>query len=163
MRKPSIWLIPALGLATILACSDGLEPVPFQGASGTVTFIGEAPDSTEWVRLAVYRELPQTPLDLLDFVAFSDTLSLSLPAAPYVLALDTGTYEWLPVIWKAKDTPLIPSALRVIGWYTAGGAPFDAPESFDVTANQETPEVNVIGDFRTMLTVDEVLALMWGG
>lgn len=143
-------------LALSLGCSDGLEPVPFQGVSGTVRFSGARPDSTDWVRLAVYRDVPASTLDLFAFVAFSDTLQLSGDSTAYVLALEPGTYRWLPAIWKRRDAPLSADALRVVGWYTGSG-PFDTPLSFEVDSGGETAGVDLLADFANLLTADEAL------
>ena len=65
----------ALAAALSGGCADGLEPVPFQGVSGRVAYQSQPPAATtDWVRLAVYVDLPETELDLLNFVTFSDTL-----------------------------------------------------------------------------------------
>ncbi|HSG81375.1 MAG TPA: hypothetical protein VLC48_03920 [Gemmatimonadota bacterium] len=157
MKKHLFQPLPALGLALCLACSDGIEPVPFQGISGQVTFLGEVPDSTEWVRLVIYRTLPRDSLQLLSFVAFSDTFPLDQPSTPYFMELQAGEYAWLPLVWKKKDAPLAPEALRVMGWYSAGGAPFDSVRLVTVETESETAEINLIGDFRTMLTPAEAL------
>ncbi len=146
-----------LGLLTLCqACSDGLEPVQFQGVSGTVRFSGDRPESTDWVRLAVYRQVPGTTLDLLAFVAFSDALPLSGDSAQYVLALEPGTYRWLPAIWKRRDAPLSVDALRVMGWYSDSG-PFAPPLSFEVDSGGEAAGIDIQADFASLLTVDEAL------
>ncbi|UCF19305.1 MAG: hypothetical protein JSU87_15465 [Gemmatimonadota bacterium] len=152
-----------LTLALLLgACEEGLEPVPFQGISGTVRLIGQPPDSTEWVRLVIYRELPQTDLDLLGFVSFSDPLDLSEREAAYVLALEPGLYRWLPVVWKKEGAPLAPEALRAAGWYSVDGEPFAVPDTVRVTAEAETADVDLTADFENMLTVDELLEILEG-
>ncbi len=156
MKVHPLQLLLGLPFALLLACSDGLEPVPFQGVSGTVTFLGAAPDSTDWVRLAVYREVPGSTLDLFGFVAFSDSLSLGDAATDYVLALEPGEYSWLPAIWKRRDAPLAPEALRVMGWYS-GAEPFDAPLSFTVEPERETAGIDIVADFETLLTVEQTL------
>ncbi len=161
VKKLTFWFLIPMWLAAALACADGLAPVPFQGISGTVTYLSE-PDSvtTDWVRLAVYEELPETELDLLNILAFTDTLALVGPAAPYVLALAEGEYAWLVVVWKEKGNEALPGSLRAAGWYTAGGGPFDTPVSFLVQPDSETAAINVIADFENMLTVQEVLELL---
>ncbi len=143
-------------LALSVGCSDGLEPVAFQGVSGTVRFSGARPDSTDWVRLAVYREVPASTLELFGFAAFSDSLPLSGDSAAYVLALEPGTYRWLPAVWKRRDAPLSAEALRVVGWYTGAG-PFDAPLAFRVDSGGETAGVDIVADFANLLTADEAL------
>lgn len=139
-----------LGLAILLGCGDGLEPVPFQGISGTVTYIGAPPDSTDWVRLAVYKRLPGTVLELLSFVAVSDTLFLGAPEVAYAIALEPGAYEWVTAVWKRAGEPISLTSLKVAGWYRgddlAGG-----PLPFVVEADSETADIDVIVDFTNML------------
>ncbi|NIR44616.1 MAG: hypothetical protein GWN99_09955 [Gemmatimonadetes bacterium] len=156
MRKHLFRAAALVGLVG-LACSDGLEPVPFQGISGTVSFVGEVPDSTDWVRLVAYRDLPQQPLDLLGFAAFSDTLPLGVQNPEFILGLDAARYAWLPIVWKRQDAPLSPEALRVIGWYTGGSGPFDPPQPIEVETNAETGDLTVTGDFGQLLTAEEAL------
>lgn len=156
MHKHLFQVAALVGLVGF-ACTDGLEPVPFQGISGTVRFVGTVPDSTEWVRLVVFRQLPQQPLDLLGFAAFTDTLALSGGNTTYLLNLDTGDYAWIPLVWKRQDAPLAPEALRVIGWYTSGAGPFDSPVPVGVARNAETADVDLTGDFDQLLTAEEAL------
>jgi hypothetical protein len=156
VTKPTFRCGAALGLLWLAACADGIEPVPFQGVSGTVRFVGAVPDSTEWVRLAAYRDLPGSALELLSFAAISDTLPLGGDSASYVLGLDAGVYGWLPLIWKPAGLPLSPSTLRVLGWYT-GAQPFDRATPFVVTADEETAEIDLVADFNNPLTLEEAL------
>lgn len=156
MIKYYIRLILPLGLAMLLGCSEGLQPVPFQGISGRVEYIGEPPDSTDWVRLAVYEGRPATVLDLLDFVAVSDTLFLGAPEIPYAMALDPGRYEWLTAVWKKAGEPLSLTSLRVAGWYT-GGDSTGRPASFVVEPDSGTADVDVTVDFGNLLTPEEAL------
>ena len=155
MKKLAVRLFP-LGLVLLCACADGLQPVPFQGVSGSVTFVGRPPDSTDWVRVTIYRRVPGNTLDLLNFVAFSDTLLLELEEAPYAVALEPGAYQWMPAVWKEAEAPLSVASLLVAGWYT-GGAPFAKPRTFLVESERETRDVNLIVDFNNMLTADETL------
>lgn len=121
-----------------------------------VRFSGANPESTDWVRLAVYREVPGSTLDLFSFAAFSDTLRLGGDSTAFVLALEPGTYRWLPAIWKRRDAPLSVDALRVMGWHSGSG-PFDPPLSFQVVAGGETGDIDIEADFGNLLTVGEAL------
>ncbi|UCC73861.1 MAG: hypothetical protein JSV86_04680 [Gemmatimonadota bacterium] len=161
MRKLTFPGLLALGAAALWGCADGLEPIPFQGVSGTLAYIS-APDSatTDWVRLAVYRELPETDTDLLDFEAFSDDLPIGDAPAPYWVPLEAGDYAWLVVVWKERGNENPLTALRAAGWYTAGAGPFELPVGFMVLAEGETGETDVSADFDNMLTIDEVLAFL---
>lgn len=168
MRKSVITtplrLALALGaLPAVLACQEGLEPVPFQGVSGTVRFLGQPPDSTEWVRLAVYRAIPSSTAGLIGFVAFSDTLSLADDSIHYVLPLDPGTYAWIPVVWKRAGVPLAVTSLRVMGWHSGAETPFAPPRAFIIAADRETAGIDIMADFATLLSAEEALARVSGG
>jgi len=107
------FLLPLLG-AFALACVDGLQPVPFQGIAGGVVYRGTVPDSTEWVRLGAFEQVPQTVIQFLTFSAISDPLPTAADSVPYLLGLETGLYRWLPIVWKEPGVP-IPDGLRVLG------------------------------------------------
>ncbi len=162
MRKPTFSALLALSGALTAAlaggCADGLEPVPFQGVSGQVAYLSAPPGlTTDWVRLAVYVELPQTEWDLLDFVTFSDTLRSAGTGSPYVVPLEPGDYAFLVVVWKEAGNENLLTALRAAGWYSGGGGPFEMPAPFSVTAESETADADLAADFDNMLTIQEVL------
>lgn len=162
VRKPTfaalLAICAALAVALCGGCADGLEPVPFQGVSGQVAYQSQPPAATtDWVRLAVYVELPQTELDLLNFVTFSDTLVTAGEGAPYVAALEPGDYAFLVVVWKEAGNENLLTALRAAGWYTGGGGPFEMPVPFTVVAETETADTDVSADFANMMTIQEVL------
>ena len=156
MRTIALQPLLATGLAILLGCSDGLEPVPFQGISGTVTYVGTVPDSTDWVRLAVYKRLPETLFDFLSFVAISDTLFLGDSTVPYSIALEPGPYRWLPAVWKKAGEPLSLTSLRIAGWHT--GTNVDGrPMPFVVNPDSATTGIDVTVDFNNMLTPEEAI------
>jgi hypothetical protein len=160
VKKHLFPLLTVIGVAALGGCPSGIEPVPFQGIGGTISFVGDVPDNTDWVRLIVYRSTPQDSADFLGFVAFTDTLPLARTNTPYLLGLEAEEYGWLPLVWKEKDADLSAGSLRVLGWYTAGGGPFDPPASVTVESGKETDEVDLVGDFDNMLTPEEVLELL---
>ena len=150
-----------LALALCAACADPLDPIPFQGVSGILTYLSD-PDSasTDWIRVLAYRDLPQGELDLLAFEPPSDTLPRQGLSAPYVVALEPEEYAWLVVVWKERGNDNLLEALRAAGWYTASGDAFSAPASFRVAADSESAGINVIADFENMLTIAEVLEVL---
>jgi len=156
VKKVTILLIPALALG-ISACDEGLAPVPFQGVSGGVVYSGSVLDSTEWVRVAAFVDLPQSEIDLLSFAAISNELIPLEDSAHYVVDLNTGLYRWLPVVWKRADTPLSPDALRILGWYTGGSGPFEAPQPVSIETDKETGDIELIADYESAMTVEEAL------
>jgi hypothetical protein len=151
-----IRLFPALLGALLLACADGLEPVPFQGISGGIVYRGEQPDSTEWVRLGVFQEVPTTVLDFLAFSAISDPLPLGPDSVSYLLGLETGLYRWVPIVWKQASVP-VPDGLRILGWYTGTNGPFAEPAQFLVQQDAANESIDLIADFDSPLTLEEAL------
>lgn len=149
------FLLPLLG-AFALACVDGLQPVPFQGIAGGVDYRGTVPDSTEWVRLGVFEQVPETVIDFLTFSAISDPLPLDADSVPYLLGLETGLYRWLPIVWKEAGVP-IPDGLRVLGWYTVGDDPIGNPAPFLVAPDAATEGIDLTADFSNPLTLEEAL------
>ena len=156
MKKVTILLVPALALG-LSACDEGLDPVPFQGVSGGVVYSGSVPDSTEWVRVAAFVDLPQSEIDLLNFAAISNELIPLEDSAHYVVDLNTGLYRWLPLVWKKADTPLSPDALLILGWYSGGSGPFDTPQPAPVETDKETGDIELIADYENAMTVAEAL------
>ncbi len=151
------FLLPLLG-AFALACVDGLQPVPFQGIAGGVDYRGRVPDSTEWVRLGVFEQVPETVIDFLTFSAISDPLPLDADSVSYLLGLETGLYRWLPVVWKQAGVP-IPDGLRVLGWYNAAMIPPGIPRRFSSTG-AAADGIDLIADFNNPLTLEEALEAM---
>ncbi len=152
------FLLPPLG-ALLLACVDGLQPVPFQGIAGGVVYRGAVPDSTEWIRVGVFEQVPETLLEFLSFSAVSDPLPLDADSVPYVLGLEAGLYRWLPVVWKQAGVP-IPDGLRVLGWYNATDDPTGDPASFLVEQESAADGIDLIADFNNPLTLEEALEAM---
>lgn len=156
MIKLTLSTLLPLTLVLVIACDEGLEPVPFQGISGTTNFVGAIPDSTDWVRVGAYVDLPETELDLLGFAGLSEPLILEGDSANYATSLDPGRFQWVPVIWKQAGVP-VPAGLRVLGWYSEGGGPFDTPASVEVVADGETGGIGIVADFENALTIAEAL------
>lgn len=146
-------------LAIVLACANGLEPVPFQGISGSISYRGTEPDSTEWIRLGAFREVPATIVDFLSFSAVSDPLSPGADSVSYLLGLDTGLYRWVPIVWKKANVP-VPDGLRILGWYTGTDDPFGDPGRFLVVQDTANDGIDLIADFDSPLTLEEALEIL---
>ena len=124
---------------------------------------GTVPDSTEWVRLGAFEQVPETLEDLLYLTvsaiqesAVSDPLPLDADSVPYVLGLETGLYRWLPVVWKRAGVP-VPNGLRVLGWYNATSDPVGDPKAFLVEPDTALRGIDLIADFDNPLTLEEAL------
>src|SRR5437879_3792962 len=81
-------------VAAALACNGGLQPTPASpGISGSVTFRGAVPDSTQAVYVVAYHTFPHSRDSLFTFqppVQSLDTLPLGGAAAPYHLSAASG-------------------------------------------------------------------------
>jgi hypothetical protein len=149
-RRAATFLVVAfLFLLNLSGCSDnhGLHPVPITGISGTITFEGQWPANTEFVRVAVYQTYP--PPSLIALAAVSDPLPFGVQKTDYILPLKPGTYGWILVAWKAKNTPF--TAIRTLGVYYAAGDS-TRPGSVTVEKNRLTPHVDIGADFGVLVS-----------
>lgn len=100
-HRCAIWGATGL-LLLVVACTDhGLAPVTDSFISGTITYVGAWPDTTEWVRVAAFRRVPQSTMEiLLNPPTFSDTLPRFVRSYNYKLKVPAGRYEWIVLAWK---------------------------------------------------------------
>ncbi len=128
-------------------CSDnhGLHPVPITGISGTITFEGQWPSNTEFVRVVVYQTYP--PSTLIAISAVSDPLPFGVKQYHYILPLKPGTYHWILVAWKAQNAPF--TAIRTLGtYYTSGDS--TQPGSVIVEQDKLIPNVDIVANFEVL-------------
>lgn len=156
----------ALLVAAFMAgCGGGLEPEPAStacpsGICGTVRFRGAVPDSTDYVRVVVYRTLPTTPGELILFAGFSDPLPLGVDSAFYtccVSLLSPATYAWVLVVWKklgTLDFATAPALLREIGSYR-DPADTSLLGSVTVPSTGGAPRIDIIADFGKMRSISD--------
>jgi len=131
VRTPSRGARAAVLVLALLACNDGLQPVPapttcpqhFTGICGHVMFAGAIPDSTDAVYIVAYHTFPRSRDSLFTFqpgIAFLQALPLDSAATFYSVGLPTGRYEWVVAVWKKLGTLTTASAdslLREAGYY----------------------------------------------
>jgi hypothetical protein len=121
---------PAAALLVLfaLSCDGGLTPQLTSttcavGICGVVHFRGAVPDSTDYVRVVVYRTVPASLSQLTSFAGFSDPLPLGPDSARYtccITPLPPGAYAWVLVVWKkvgVLDVNSAPALLRAAGSY----------------------------------------------
>jgi len=123
----------AFALAAALGCNKGLEPTPvpttcpqgFVGVCGTVTFVGQLPDSTAKIFVVAFDTFPKSQNDLFKFKpqppqGTPPNLPLGGPPYFYMVPLPPGRYEWVLAVWQ-KEGVLGPtnadSLLRETGFY----------------------------------------------
>lgn len=148
-------------LALIPACDEvdrGLAP-PSQGITGRITYQGAWPDTTEWVRIAVFKELPATVLDIpLNPPLFSDTLPRFVSSYEYQLDVPPGTYEWVVLAWKPvkRFSANQFSGLDTLGMYAVPGS-LDQPRSITVPDEGQLPGIDIEADFTRLIPVSPIL------
>ncbi|NOY77325.1 MAG: hypothetical protein GXO76_05590 [Calditrichaeota bacterium] len=148
--RAAIFIIAALFVTLgILSCNlnHGLHPVPITGIGGTITFQGQWPENTEFVRIVVYRDYP--PPSLMAITSFSDPIPFGSRTYAYELQLPPGTYHWILVAWKPKNAPF--TDIRTIGQYYAEGDS-SKPGHVIVRQDQLTPHVDIVADFGVLKT-----------
>ncbi len=140
----ALFVVAFLFLLGFASCTDnhGLHPVPITGISGTITFKGEWPANTEFVRVAVYQAYP--PPSLIALSAVSDPLPFGAKSYRYILPLKPGRYGWILVAWKAKNAPF--TDIRTLGTYYASGDS-TKPGSVTVEKDRLTTNVDMVADF----------------
>ncbi len=142
-----------------VACNDhGLEP-PAQGITGRITYSGAWPDTTEWVRIAVFKKLPATVLDIpLNPPIFSDTLPRFVSAYNYELDVPPGTYEWVVLAWKPVKQFASNqfSGLDTLGMYVMPGTQ-NQPRAITVPDKGQITGVDLEGNFDRLVPVSPIL------
>src|SRR5207302_865151 len=93
----------AIALATALACNQGLEPAltptscprDFVGVCGTVSFVGQVPESTAKAFVVAFDTFPRRQNDLFKFKPQLNPAILPLGGPPfcYTLPLPPGRYD----------------------------------------------------------------------
>jgi hypothetical protein len=151
-----VWLL----LLLAASCTDhGLEPVT-EGISGRITYVGTWPDSTDWVRLAVFKKLPANALDILQNPpVFSDPLPLFVNTYDYTLIpLDPGTYEWVVLAWKPKMKFAATdfSGLDTLAMFADPNNP-RVPRAIQVHRGQLLTGIDIVADFSNLLPPSPIL------
>ena len=160
--RAAVALAAAAGGA--VACDSGLEPLPFVGIGGVVTLEGTAPDSTDWVRLIVLREMPDSAEQFLEIsqllanlAAFTDPLPLDAPEYPFHVQLAPGEYAWLLAVWK-KVGPLDSTTLREAGTYYGDNDPSAGPEAFTVAPGEETAGLDFVANLDSLRSIHDLFS-----
>lgn len=142
-----------------VACGDhGLEPL-HEGISGRIAFTGAWPDTTEWVRLAVFKKLPATVFDIpINPPLFSDTLPRFVSSYDYEMTLPAGKYEWVVLAWKPKKKNATNdfSGLDTLSMYAQPGTT-RVPLAIQVPEKRLLNGVNIIADFSVLSPPSPIL------
>jgi len=148
--RAAILTIAALFVTFIfVSCNlnHGLHPVPITGIGGTITFKGDWPENTEFVRIVVYRNYP--PPSLMAITSFSDPIPFGSRTYAYELQLPPGTYHWILVAWKPKNAPF--TDIHTIGQFYAA-SDSTIPGKVSVKKDYLTPNIDIVADFNVLTT-----------
>jgi hypothetical protein len=160
MKKSSAFrAIFSTVLLLTVACSDhGLEPI-HEGISGRITFTGAWPDTTEWVRLAVFKKLPATVFDIpINPPLFSDTLPRFVSSYDYEMTVPAGKYEWVVLAWKPikKNATNDFSGLDTLAMYAQPGTT-RVPLAVEVPSKRLLTGIDIIADFAVLSPPSPIL------
>lgn len=148
-----------LMLLLTAACTDhGLEPI-HEGISGRITYLGAWPDSTEWVRLAIFKKLPATVFDIpINPPLFSDTLPRFVNSYDYEMTLPAGQYEWVVLAWKPvkRNAANDFSGLDTLGMYAQPGTQ-RVPVSIAVPSQRMLTGIDIVADFAILSPASPIL------
>ncbi len=149
----------AMTLLLTSACGDhGLEPIN-EGISGRITYVGAWPDSTEWVRLAIFKKLPATVFDIpINPPLFSDTLPRFVSSHNYEMTLPAGQYEWVVLAWKPKKQNAANdfSGLDTLGMYAQPGTQ-RVPVGISVPSQRMLTGIDIVADFAILSPPSPIL------
>ncbi len=164
--KMKFFLIFILAFLSAMACykGHGLDPydaeADISAIEGTVTFVGQWPDSTKEVRVAVMKEYPRGIQDedsLLAFVisayalgdlVFSDTIPKFIDSWNYHIEVKPDIYEWVLVAWF-PDIPLYLTGVKELGAYYADSEA-SAPSPVQVIPGAATKSIDISADFKNV-------------
>ena len=120
----------------------GLHPVKITGISGTVTFVGDWPEDTEWVRILCFQQKPKSE-NVTDILVSLFDAKIGDPVPPYVtdynftVELEPGVYQWIAVIYNSNTFPL-----KIIGEYDQSDLIVEKGKIVD--------DVNITADFNKL-------------
>ena len=141
----------------------GLEPEPPAGEiRGQVEFVGQWPDSTREVRVAVLKEYPvgishTNILKLFNFVqnnyvADSDTIPRGSQYYNYSLELPPGEYAWILVVWF-PDISNYFLGVKELGAYYEDPEQ-DYPSLVTINAGETVRGLDIRADFSNVYNED---------
>ena len=140
-------LATAAAIAALLlapGCDRGLEAEPpLTGIAGTVTFLGEWTEEIGEVAVAVYRDLPEEPVDLFGLSGADQDIPLGSRRYDYFVPLEReGMYRWIIVAWRRPDA--FWDFTSLLGCYHVEGD--SLPGAVEVSAGRVTSGIDLSVD-----------------
>ncbi len=147
-------------LALGLSCykGHGLSPTAMgedvSGIQGHLSFVGQWPDSTREVRVAVLQQYPKGMSDadsilvfvLTNLVAFSDTIPRNTREYDFELVVEPDIYAWILVAWF-PDNPLYLFGVKELGAYYKNPNQREYPTPVSVIPGTITRDIDMVADF----------------
>ena len=140
----TILILLVILLPIFISCDyqHGLHPVKITGISGTVTFVGDWPEDTEWVRIFCFQQKPKSE-NVTDILVSLFDAKIGNPVPPhatdynFTVELEPGVYRWIAVIYNSNTFPL-----KIIGEYDQSDLIVEKGKIVD--------DVNITADFNQL-------------
>lgn len=159
-------IIAALSGLLVISCHEGhglsptgLDAAGSSGISGTLSFVGDWPDSTLKVNVIASKTYPKNitnPDSLYSFVinevlngniVLGDTIPLGVEHDDYTLNLKPGMYEWILVAWF-PDIPNYYHGVKELGAYYENSE--SLPEPVYVRPGEIKENIDMIAHFKNI-------------
>lgn len=135
---------------------EGKDAASSSGISGTITFVGDWPDSTLNVRVIASQKYPlgiKDPDSLYTFIVQeffaqrifqSDTIPNNVQQYAYTMNLKPGFYEWILVAWFPDISNYLMGVKELGAYYLASDS---IPESVYIVPGKYVENVDMLADF----------------
>lgn len=116
--------------------------------TGTIFYEGAWPEETEIIGIGAFTEIPNPNniFSLLNVSSAKIGIPIFVPSYQYTLPVGAGTYKYIGLFWKAKNTPF--TDIRYLGFYSDPGD-HQIPGTVTVTKGDTIRDIDMHVDFTT--------------
>ena len=115
---------------------------------GEITFLGDWPEDTEILALAMFPIIPKSTVDFLTVKALDIAIPLFRDEPfHYRTPVSSGTYKFISVFWKGKTTSIFD--IRAIGFYHCANDSLQ-PRTVEVATDSTATGIDITVDFSTL-------------
>lgn len=113
--------------------------------AGKITYVGEWPDDTQLLLLAVYRIKPASDIQFLLFENVDYTQSVFVDSSSYRLAVGSGVYNYVVLYWVGKSISKLTDLVE-LGYYQLPENP-GQPGRVEVNSEERKENIDIFVDF----------------